>query len=99
LCLKTSISSSACTLSPNFEIFAMLPLMRWERGEFESMRPRASLPSLLAWLRVLGVDGWGAKEGGGVGRVIFRDGSPRTFLEFKGDIPQASNARRIEFTL
>jgi hypothetical protein len=44
------------------------------------------------------VDGWWAKEGGGVGRVIFRDGSLRTFLEFKGDIPQASNAQRIEFT-
>jgi len=77
----------------------MLLLMCWERGEFESMRPRASLSSLLAWLQVLGVDGWGAKEGGGVGRVIFCDGSPRTFLEFKGDKPQASNARRIEFSL
>jgi len=42
----------------------MLHSMCWEQGEFESMRTEASLPSLLAWLQVLGVDGWGAKEGG-----------------------------------
>ena len=71
LCLKTSIPRSACTLSANIEIFSILLLMCWEWGEFESMRPWASHLSLLVWLRVLGVDGWGTKKGGRVGRVIF----------------------------
>jgi hypothetical protein len=51
------------------------------------MKPRVSLASLLAWLRDLGVEGWGAKQRDGTGRVIFRDGSLSTIHEFKGDIP------------
>jgi len=59
LCLNTSISCTACSQSPNINIWSMLVLMCWELREFEYMRPRASPPSLLAWLQVMR---WMAEE-------------------------------------
>ena len=76
-CLKTSISSSTCTFPPNLVIFLMLPLKSQEREELESIRLRVSLPGMLAWPRLLRVEGWRGKEGCCDFRVIFRDSSPR----------------------
>ena len=57
---------------------------------------RVCFSSMLSWLWLLGAESWRGKEGGSDLRAIFRDGSPRNFLEFKGEMLQNRETRLIE---
>ena len=62
LCLKLQYQACMYLLSKPGD-FSMPPPRTPERGAIESVMTRLSFPSMLAWLRLLGAEGWRVKRG------------------------------------